>query len=92
MRDNFPEKIKAYHKKYNKKKKYATTIVQRAIIKKKIIKKPCEICGTIKSQGHHEDYTKPLEVRWLCSKHHGLRHREINDRKQYGKNKKVTIY
>lgn len=36
----------------------------------KVIKLNCEICGDTKSQGHHEDYSKPLEVRWLCEKHH----------------------
>lgn len=36
----------------------------------KVEKLPCEVCGAPKVQGHHEDYTKPLEVRWLCIKHH----------------------
>lgn len=40
----------------------------------RITKKPCEVCGDAKSQGHHEDYTKPLDVRWLCLKHHREEH------------------
>lgn len=33
-------------------------------------KQPCEICGNEKSQAHHDDYSKPHIVRWLCKKHH----------------------
>lgn len=36
----------------------------------KLIQSPCEICGDVKSEAHHEDYTKPLDVMWLCKTHH----------------------
>ena len=63
--------------KYNqrKKKKWAKkikaqTFLRNAVRLGKIVKEPCEICNDIKSHGHHEDYNKPLEVHWLCDKHH----------------------
>lgn len=40
----------------------------------KVIKQPCQVCGNVKSQGHHEDYSKPLEVIWLCKEHHDDKH------------------
>jgi hypothetical protein len=41
-----------------------------------ITRKPCEICGA-KAQAHHEDYSKPLDVRWLCPKHHMKLHNAV---------------
>jgi len=37
-------------------------------------RQPCEVCGELKSEAHHSDYSKPLEVRWLCFYHHRLIH------------------
>lgn len=34
-----------------------------------LVKKPCH-CGETETEMHHEDYSKPLEVEWLCTKHH----------------------
>jgi ribosomal protein S27AE len=41
-----------------------------------IVRKPCEICGAEKVDAHHDDYAKPLDVRWLCRRHHSTWHAE----------------
>jgi hypothetical protein len=38
---------------------------------------PCVVCGNPKTDGHHEDYSKVLDVVWLCRKHHMERHDEL---------------
>lgn len=40
-----------------------------------LIKQPCEICGAEKVDAHHDDYSKPLDVRWLCRFHHAEHHK-----------------
>lgn len=42
----------------------------------KISKMPCEVCGCGKVHAHHDDYAKPLDVRWLCALHHKQWHEE----------------
>lgn len=44
----------------------------------KIAQQPCQVCGSRISTGHHHDYTKPLEVTWLCWEHHGKMHRKYD--------------
>jgi len=44
----------------------------------KLIRLPCEVCGNQKSEAHHDDYTKPLQVRWLCNIHHKRHHYSID--------------
>lgn len=37
----------------------------------------CEDCGqACNPHGHHEDYSKPLDVIWVCRECHGKRHRK----------------
>ena len=48
--------------------------VSRAIQSGKLKKKPCLECGEKKTEAHHRDYFKPLEVIWLCRNHHQAEH------------------
>jgi len=49
--------------------------VETAIANGTLIRHPCEICGSTRVDAHHDDYGKPLQVRWLCRKHHLEHHR-----------------
>ena len=51
-------------------KRYARGVVENEIKYGRLVRKPCEVCGLLKSEAHHDDYTKPLDVRWLCRSHH----------------------
>lgn len=60
-------------KKHNQLKDAARKFLTLAIKLGHIERKPCEVCGS-SGEGHHPDYLKPLEVRWLCSVHHRQLH------------------
>jgi hypothetical protein len=40
----------------------------------KIAKKSCMICKSIIVHAHHKDYSKPLDLTWLCPSHHKAVH------------------
>jgi hypothetical protein len=40
-------------------------------------RQPCEVCGDAKSEAHHTDYSKPLDVQWLCRFHHRKAHGQL---------------
>lgn len=69
-----------YQRQYREKypKKYAAhSIVNNAIRSGKLVKvDTCECGSTFAVEAHHDDYNKPLEVRWLCAVCHKRWHAE----------------
>lgn len=63
-----PEKVRARY------------MVGSAIRRGSLVRQPCEHCGEPKSQAHHEDYSKPLDVRWLCFVCHRKAHGQLEHR------------
>lgn len=70
------KKARGYRTKIDPFKQEARLETWRAIKAGLIAKKACEVCGEQKSQAHHSDYNKPLEIMWLCKKHHSKWHRK----------------
>jgi hypothetical protein len=60
----------------NPDKKCAQEAVSAAVRAGRLVRQPCEKCGA-KAHAHHDDYSKPLDVRWLCPKHHTEHHLKI---------------
>lgn len=63
-------------------KRKALRYVSAALRSGKLTRKPCEVCGDVKSEAHHADYLRPLDVRWLCFKHHREAHGQVVGGKQ----------
>lgn len=40
--------------------------------------KECSRCCDAETDAHHEDYRRPLEVRWLCRLHHMHEHHPLD--------------
>jgi ribosomal protein S27AE len=59
----------------NREKRDAHKAVFLALYHGSIAKQACESCGATKTQAHHDDYSKPLDVRWLCVSCHVAHHK-----------------
>lgn len=60
-------------------KSQARSMVNNALKNGRIRKSDCEECQSNESvQAHHDDYSKPLQVRWLCIKCHNILHRKYD--------------
>ena len=82
--ENMQTKTVQYNVKYDdvieyKRRKSARLALHRALWAKKVVKPECcDLCQESNKSldGHHIDYGKPLDVKWLCKKCHGIAHSE----------------
>ena len=69
--------VRAQWKKYRADdlvRRAAHVAVQEARRLGALVPGPCEVCSKTPVAAHHDDYTKPLEVRWLCKQCHADHH------------------
>lgn len=71
--DRIAAKI-ARQKKNNPARTSAHLAVKSAIRSGALVRQPCEVCGDLSVEAHHDDYRQPLAVRWLCPAHHTEHH------------------
>jgi len=57
-------------------KHLARRLLSQAIRSGRIVRQPCRVCGASPADGHHPDYSKPLEVDWLCRQHRSEEHNQ----------------
>lgn len=67
----------------NREKTRAQNVLNYAIRKGRLTRKPCEVCGTNERvHAHHHDYRLPLDVHWLCFQCHKKAHPVSDDDKE----------
>ena len=64
------------------KRKKCRSVTNKAIRKKELLRLSCEICGSLNSEAHHDNYNEPLNVKWLCFKHHREYHKKIYENQE----------
>ena len=68
----FPSQAKWREK--NPLKRWAHKALESALRRGLIDRQPCEVCGADNTDAHHDDYSRPMAVRWLCRLHHKAEH------------------
>jgi hypothetical protein len=64
------EYLRTFRARYPEKNR-ARQLISAALRTGKIERRPCEACGsTDRVEAHHDDYSRPLDVRWFCFTHH----------------------
>jgi hypothetical protein len=64
-------------------KDHAGSRVRYAIKTGRLVRRPCLFCGSPETEAHHDDYSKPLNIEWLCQKHHREVHRYLKYQRKF---------
>lgn len=88
-RDENREMLRAYHRQPEQAQKARANVkiyrqrhpdrhrvqwtFEHALKAGKVVPQPCWVCGE-KAEAHHPDYSRPLDVVWLCRPHHRQTH------------------
>lgn len=71
----------------------AKKLVRQALATGELTKGKCEVhddgCTGGRIEGHHEDYSKPLEVRWMCASSHKQLH--VKERREAANETKESV-
>ena len=70
QKERYPERVKARE------------IVHRELRSGRLVREDCSVCGESEAEAHHDDYNKPLDIKWLCKKCHREYHRNIGTKCQ----------
>jgi ribosomal protein S27AE len=71
--------INKEYRKRNPRKQRAHEVIAYQVRLGNIKKENCEKCSNEKVQAHHDDYSKPLNIRWLCSSCHCKHHMRFGE-------------
>jgi ribosomal protein S27AE len=76
----------------NPEKIAASRLLRRAVANDSVVRPiVCSSCGILCTpMAHHDDYSRPLEVRWLCARCHRALHTKINRVKRSSDAKRET--
>lgn len=58
-------------KRRSRTRSYLRVMIRRG----KVRRETCAVCGAAEAEAHHRDYSRPLDVQWLCRKHHKNLHK-----------------
>jgi hypothetical protein len=81
-RQAFAAAVKRWRQR-NPEKTKAHDAVKYALRTGRLVKGSCELAGSEcggRVEAHHDDYSRPLDVRWLCKRHHKAADRARADR------------